>query len=311
MNYMSKKISVFLLIGFITLACSQESRVNVPGFPEMQGHYFGRTAPGIEPVPFPMDFLPETVYLHSAPAFTPDGNEVYFSVFIKNVFRGERIMYMKRNDNGRWTNPEMATFSGEYFEGGPCVTPDGNRIFYSSARPIASGGEEKEDRDIWYVDRTETGWSEPIRTNFNTGTWEDVPYVSEPGYLYYKSDNDIYRVKMIDSGFSGPERLSNKINSEYGEQHPCIAPDESYMIFYSSRPGHLGDNNGDLYISFKNESGEWSEPVNMGPEINKGHVITRFPRLSPDGKYLFFSKVVSMYNDQIYWVDIRYIETLR
>ena len=311
MKGLSNKISFLMLICLMSLACAQEKAVNAPEFPEMRGLYFGRTAPGTEPAAFPMDFLPETVYLHSSPVFSPDGSEVYFSVFLRGVFRGERIMYMRKNENGVWTEPEMAPFSGVYFEGGPCVSPDGNRIYYSSSRPVTPGSAEKEDRDIWYVDRTNSGWSEPKHTSFNTDTWEDVPYVSETGYLYYKSDNDIYRVKINEDSFSDPERLSGTINSEYGEQHPCIAPDESFMIFYSSRPGHLGDNNGDLYITFKNENGAWKEPVNMGPAINQGHIITRFPRLSPDGRYLFFSKLISMYNDRIYWVDIGYIENLK
>ena len=116
---------------------------------------------------------------------------------------------------------------------------------------------------------------------------------------------------MIDNGFSQPEKLSNAINSEYGEQDPCIAPDERYMIFYSSRPGHLGNKNGDLYISFKKKDSTWTKAVNMGPEFNKGHIITRFPRLSPDGKYLFFSKLIGPRNDKIYWVDAKIIDQFK
>lgn len=279
---------LLIILSFTLLASgqAQENTKDKSDFPVLTGPYLGQKLPETKPEVFTPNLLPEKYWWHSAPAFSPDGKEVYFSAFIKSEAYSERIMCMKL-ENGRWTSPKLASFS-KYFEGGPCFSPDGNKIFYSSVRPLARGGEQREDRDIWYVERTADGWSEPIHTSFNTNTWEDRVYISDPGNIYYKSNNDIYRVKMLDDGFSEPEKLSDAINSEYGEQDPCIALDESYMIFYSSRPGHLGKENGDLYISFKKKDGAWTKAVNMGPIFNKGHIITRFPRLSPDGKYLFF-----------------------
>jgi len=307
----SKNIIVVLLtlLVFVMLALSQEETRDKSVFPVLTGSYLGQKPPGTITEPFAPDLLPDKYWWHSAPAFSPDGKEVYFSAFIRNKAYSERIMYMKL-ENGRWTPPKVAPFS-DYFEGGPCFTLDGNKIFFSSARPLFKGEERREDRDIWYVERTPDGWSEPKHTSFNTDTWEDRVYISDLGNIYYKSNNDIYRVKMINGKFSKPERLSNAINSEYGEQDPCIAPDESYMIFYSSRPGHLGKEDGDLYISFKKKDGTWTKAVNMGPTFNEGHIITRFPRLSPDGKYLFFSKLIGPRNDKIYWVDVKIIEELK
>ena len=255
-------------------------------FPILTGSYFGQKPLGMIPEPFAPNLLPDTYWWHSAPAFSLDGKEVYFSAFKKSEAYSERIMYMKLED-GRWSPPKVASFS-EYFEGGPCFSPDGNRIFFSSARPLVQGGERRDDRDIWYVERIPNGWSEPKRASFNTTSWEDRVYISDLGNIYYKSGNDIFRVEMVDNGFSEPNKICDAINSEYGEQDPCIAPDETFMIFYSSRPGHLGKENGDLYISFKNNDDTWTQAVNMGPTFNEGHIITRFPRLSPDGKYLFF-----------------------
>ena len=307
--FSNRVLTAVLLFLLFSVSCGQDKGTDTNNSTNPEGPYFGNTLPGLEPEPFNMDFIPDRYYLHSSPVFSPDGKEAYFSVFIKNASFSERILFTNR-DNGKWTTPELAPFSGDFFDGGPCLTPDGNKLFYSSGRN-PSGTGRKEDRDIWYVERTSGRWSEPIRTPFNTATWEDVPYVSNTGYVYYKSDNDIYKVKMTNSDFSQPEKLSDAINTEYGEQHPCIAPDESFMIFYSSRPGHLGDQSGDLYITFKMSDGTWTNAVNMGPKFNQGHIITRFPRLSPDGRYLFFSKVIAMYTDKIYWVDINVIEELR
>lgn len=303
------KTYIVLSILIILMVESSYTQEESKNFPVLKGPYLGQKPPGMTPEPFAPNLLPDKYWWHSAPAFSSDGKEVYFSAFIKSEAYSERIMYMKLDD-GRWTSPKIAPFS-KYFEGGPCFTPDGNKIFFSSARPFFKGGKRREDRDIWYVERNADGWSEPKHTSFNTDTWEDRVYVSDLGNIYYKSNNDIYRVKMINGKFSEPERLSDAINSEYGEQDPCIAPDESFMIFYSSRPGHLGKENGDIYISFKKKDGSWTKAVNMGPTFNKGHIITRFPRLSPDGKYLFFSKLIGPRNDKIFWVDGKIIEKLR
>jgi len=66
-----------------------------------------------------------------------------------------------------------------------------------------------------------------------------------------------------------------------------VAPDESYIVIYSTLPDNLG--NGDLYISFRQPDGTWTEPRNLGPDVNtKGYDFA--PSLSPDGQYLFFTR---------------------
>ena len=140
---------VILSLSFLTCCQPQEKTKDKSDFPVLKGKYFGQKPPGMTPEPFAPNLLPDKYWWHSAPAFSPDGKEVYFSAFIRNRAYSERIMYMKL-ENGRWTLPKIASFS-EYFEGGPCFTPDGNKIFFSSARPLAKGGEQRNDRDIWYV----------------------------------------------------------------------------------------------------------------------------------------------------------------
>ena len=66
--------------------------------------------------------------------------------------------------------------------------------------------------------------------------------------------------------------------------------------------GHGGE---DLYVSFKNENGDWANAINMSPVINtKEH--EEYPIVSADGKYLFFVR-----NGDVYWVDARVIEKLK
>ncbi len=75
---------------------------------------------------------------------------------------------------------------------------------------------------------------------------------------------------------------------------PLIAPDESFLVFPSDRPGGLGE--ADLYISH-NINGQWQQPVAMGHGINTKR-YEYCPYLTPDGKYFFFS---SEY--QVKWIS--------
>jgi outer membrane protein OmpA-like peptidoglycan-associated protein len=92
------------------------------------------------------------------------------------------------------------------------------------------------------------------------------------------------------------ENLSSKVNSPYPEYAPVISADETVLIFTSKRPnttGGLKDEHGeyfeDIYVSYKDNNGEWTEPVNMGPVINtNGHDASI--GLSPDGQELLIYK---------------------
>jgi hypothetical protein len=95
----------------------------------------------------------------------------------------------------------------------------------------------------------------------------------------------------------------------YNEAHPGIAPDESFMVFNDAfRPGGLGY--ADLYLTLRLPDGTWAKPRNLGPKINSAY-IEFGPRISPDKKYLFFTRStgwnLSPGRDtaDIYWVELK------
>ncbi len=78
---------------------------------------------------------------------------------------------------------------------------------------------------------------------------------------------------------------------------------KDYIIYCAERPDGYG--RGDLFISFKDEKGQWKEAKNMSKIINTpGYEFCPF--VSADGKYLFFSR-----DGDIYWVDAKVIDKLR
>jgi len=90
---------------------------------------------------------------------------------------------------------------------------------------------------------------------------------------------------------------------------PGIAPDESFMVFTAiNRPGGYGQR--DLYLTLRRADGTWSKPKNLGPRINSPY-FEFGPRISPDKKYLFFTRADGWWENSnrdtsdIYWVELK------
>ena len=105
-----------------------------------------------------------------------------------------------------------------------------------------------------------------------------------------RKDSDIYCQVLSEKGHSQLQRLSDSINSDAIEYCPFISRDEEIIVF--GRMG-IGDLDG-LYISTKNEYGEWRKARRLHGFINAGRA-ERFPSLSLDNRILYFNR-----QDQVY-----------
>ncbi|WP_236974222.1 OmpA family protein [Membranihabitans maritimus] len=76
---------------------------------------------------------------------------------------------------------------------------------------------------------------------------------------------DIFITTRNGEDWNIPKPLSN-INSIYWDSQPTLSVNGNAIIFSSERKGGYG--NKDLWISVKNTSGTWTEPINLGPRIN-------------------------------------------
>lgn len=205
------------------------------------------------------------------PAFTPDGKIVFFTRRVDR--KGNEAIMFSRFENGKWTTPQIAEFSGKFYDKEPFVSPDGKRIFFASTRP--NGRDEKANFDIWMVEKTGSGWSgaKNLGANVNSSGYDNYPSVAADGTLYFASvrgdgrkDNDLYRSRLAGGEYQKAENLGAAINTNTTEADPFIAPDQSYLIVCSDRPGSESEE-GDLYISF-NQSGTWTAPQSLGKIVN-------------------------------------------
>jgi len=118
---------------------------------------------------------------------------------------------------------------------------------------------------------------------------------------------DLYTAQFIKGKYTHVTNMGAILNSTENEWDTFIAPDESYIIFCSTKDRKNGLD--DLYISFKNKGQTWSSPTNMGEKFNSIQSDNR-PYVTQDGKYFFFTSMKDGTRD-IYWVDAKIIEKIR
>jgi Tol biopolymer transport system component len=288
-----KKTILLILLGFDSFIYAQE-------FPALKGDYFGQTPPGNSPKIFAPGIV--TGYVHGTVAISPKGDEIYWVVNQPT----ERIVYSKF-ENGIWTKPALTDFVKDYLtstNGNPAFSPDGEKLFFYSDRPGGMGG-----IDTWYVKRTESGWSKPINAGepYNSTDADLTPLFTKKGKAYRIGYNDKHEplascFKYSNGKFSNPVPMD--IIPEYGPWWLIfVSPEEDYLIFTG------GGDKADLYIRFKNKEGLWGNPINMGDKINTTE-WERFPVVSPDGKYLFFTRGGSDISN-LFWVSTAVIDDLK
>ncbi len=285
-------------------------RYRPAGRTQLTGDYLGQTPPGLTPALFAPGVV-STAANELNCVFSPDGNELYFT---ERRDGRNTLMTMSRVD-GEWRSRSVVSFSGKYGDVDPFITEDGNRLYFSSNRPPNNSGEAG-DSDLWYVERDAAGnWQDPVNPGSPNSPGEDDYYtsISRDGTLFFSrfethdSGGDLFQARLENDQYSAPQLLPSPVNTESSEHDPLVAPDGGFLIFTSNRPG--GHGRGDLYICFRRPDGTWTEPANMGAGINTD-AYEYCPMLSPDGRYLFFTRNAGG-NGDIYWVDVGIVARLK
>ncbi len=279
-------------------------------FTDFKGDYLGQKPPGNIPELFAPGIISSDDQEHAVPAFSPDGNEVFWlsnrppSPANKNWLSFGKTMQRIGN---RWTNPEPTPYKGCVF------SHDGKRLYM---------GSENEGYDPCYVEKCDTGWSQPVNLDL-VSRYPEIKYAyfptfTEEGTIYFMGYAEggwinlgIYRAEFINGKYLKPELLPLNINgpSDVRNWMPYISRDESYLIFCSTR-GLPESDQGDLFISFRNDEGTWTDPVNMGKTINTDQ-LERFSTVSPDGKYLFFTRDFTNILEDVFWVSTDIIDDMK
>lgn len=300
-------ILIFLLSSIYTYC--QENNTAV-----VKGLYLGEESPGTEARVFAKGIISTEQYEHSAPAFSPDGRTVLWTIVEMN--KPARLMEMTMTGNA-WSAPHSPSFADTLHDDFyPFFSADGKYLLFSSRRVLPTAATPK-DMSLWIVERKGNNWGAAIP--FDTTVSKGVEYahsLSKNGDLFFsvrevengKSSWKIFFSKFIDKKYTTAQPLDTSINNGSYVDGPFVAADESFLVFESDRAGGMGSI--DLYICFKDVNGKWSFPKNMGAKINSP-AAERFAGVSPDGKYLFFGSNRSSALPDIYWISSKVIDELK
>ena len=233
---------------------------------------------------------------HSSIAFSPDALEAYWTEMVPPE---GRVAFTEVVDN-KWTYPVSAAIDRD-----PSFSPDGNRLYFIKTRPFKEGelpgGDPDVKEEYWYRQRTDTGWSEPISAGEKVNAigvhWPCS--VDKDGNLYFSEFSDnMYCSQYINDRYQTPILLTEAFNNAtLVGRSPFISPDGDYLLFSAE---------GKLNISFKREDGSWTDRTSLGDSINASHV-NGSPRVTFDGKYMFFLSAGQGRPWGIYWVSTEFI----
>jgi outer membrane protein OmpA-like peptidoglycan-associated protein len=244
------------------------------------------------------------------PSLTADGTRLYFASD-REGGRGELDIYVSKYANRAW---QPAQNLGEKIntkdhETLNSISFDGTEIFLYGGFPGHLG-----NGDNYYFEKTDRGWSpiQHIPFPVNSNAWDSDAFLTADGKaLLFVTDRlggigkTVAKGKKFHGGEGGnsdiwvsirrgkqwlpPMNLGEKINTPYCERSPFLHPDGKTLYFCSD--GHAGIGKLDVFktVRLREDSWtEWSEPVNLGKDINTSEDDWGY-KVSVDGKSAYFS----------------------
>ena len=227
-------------------------------------------------------------------AFTPDGGTAFFD---RSEGTHKTIMVSRRID-GHWTRPQVAGFSGRWFDQDPVVAPDGSYLLFNSDRPVQAGGQplvqdyfvggRAPGSNLWRVAREGDGWGKPVWLGpvINGDVFIDFASVASDGTLYFMRFDPqpkvmhTWRSRYRDGRYVAPVRAGLG-DRQVSTHDPAVAPDQSFIVFdYGKTKGGLGR----LCIAFR-EGGHWGRPIDLGDAVNRD--LPWGAHLAPDGHTVY------------------------
>ena len=297
------KKTIVWLVAFLGMGS-----IELFGKPFAKGPYLGQTPPG----PIAQVFAPGLIcdtrpfQWESHGHFSADGNTFCFNRL--------RYVYITENTDQGWTIPKRIR-SIPYHSYSVCLSPDANSIYVRSG-PFSKLKRRRTPQtkgmNLRRSIRTSEGWSLPETIGHPFSTWEQRAGFSVAGdnSIYFKSRRGGFWVApFVDNTWSEAINIPVEMGNIRG-CCPGIAPDGSFMVFYSVKPGAQLGTETNLYLSLRGADGTWTEPKNMGPGINSEY-YEHGARISPDKKYLFFTRSTGWNlrplcdTGDIYWVELR------
>lgn len=181
----------------------------------------------------------------------------------------------------------------------PVVNPEGDRLYFVRKESPDNEGDHLND-DVWFSKMSSDGsWgsAQHMSSTINDEHHNSVSTALKGGKEIFivkqysgegkKIKDGYFLSKSTGGAFSKPvEQQIDKYKNDWNFISACMSNDKKAMILTLANDESVG--NSDLFVSTQIKDGKWSEPQNLGRNINTfGMEFTPF--LSPDNRTLYFA----------------------
>lgn len=267
-------------------------------------------------------------YSELNPLLSPDGKTLYFSrknhpQNVGGVKDKEDIWYSELDSSGHWSlaknmgsmfnNPEP-----NFINSIQSVTPDGRTAVMLLGNKYLDNGRMQAGVSI--SSNVGGSWSKPvalkIRNDYNFHEKANYFLTNNRRTLIMSveredshGDRDLYVSFMQDdSVWTEPLNLGDVVNTASEESAAFLAADDKTLYFSSN--GFSGYGGNDIFASRRLDDTwtNWSEPENLGPEINSP-LEDLFFNIPATSEYAYYSRGVSESNTDIYRVKLPILQS--
>lgn len=185
-----------------------------------------------------------------------------------------------------------------YNEIKPVVSPDGQKLFFGRSNHPGNAGGRGDRADAWVASATSGemfGAVQRLTSLINSPQADVVVGFTADGSQLFLMRNDYQSTNKADAGLylmnadgsGSPKPVSvTYFYNKAKHQDISISPDGETMLI--SMESYTTYGLEDFYVSFRQDDGRWSEPLNLGSDINTPmQEMSAF--LAADGRTLYFS----------------------
>lgn len=265
--------------------------------------------PGIAPVVFAPNVVSVRGRFELGFAISPNGKSIAFGTADEKNPANNSI-YLMNFSNWKWANPDKSIIPDNVNTFFPMFGPNGSELFF--AKSVNSA-----ETDIWvanYKD-TEIRRTQKLDAIFSSAAREAGHGKLLNGSIYFTSNRDvnnpccgdIYYAEMDRKGNYRSIKKVNELSSDGDEESFYVSPSEDFIIIQAWKIRSTTKH--DLYVSYRNKFGIWTSPDRLDSMINSKEIEQR-PFVSPDKKYLFFSRTLMLQDiidSDIYWMSTKSI----
>ncbi|MCB9346691.1 MAG: PD40 domain-containing protein [Lewinellaceae bacterium] len=195
--------------------------------------------------------------------------------YTRKTANGDEDLFESRLEKDKWSKgAPVKAINTDKDEGMCTLVRDGRRLYFTACGREGGLG----ICDIWEAlvsAEGEIDQATPLKGFANSDRWESQASISCDGStLYFASEREgglgksdlYYSKRQADGSWSTPVNLGPRINTDDYEEAPFITNDGGTLYFSSY--GHPGMGDQDIFMSWLDEKGEWSQPINLGPPVN-------------------------------------------